>query len=149
MKKLLVILFLLLISITAYAGSADAIIKCQSGSGRTHLKLLDQDLSALFTGGELSIDKKSITFDHEDDSGRIISDLKRGVYVIHYYNTKNDITLEFYAVPKTIKKTELDDYSTSYKFNAIIGAGSTDPRDKNKNALDKTIWLDCTLKYRV
>ncbi|CAA6801389.1 MAG: Unknown protein [uncultured Sulfurovum sp.] len=142
MKQLL---SLVLLSIISYAGSADAIINCQSGSARTQLKFSDEDLNAWFKNGEFSIDKKSIKLD--DEYGYIISDLKKGVYVLKYNNPKRDIVLDFYAVPSTVKKTKLDTHGTSYKFNAIVGGGSTDPREKNKDLLRKTIWLSCTLKY--
>lgn len=144
MKRLLP---LILLPIMTYAGSADAVIDCKSGSGRTHLSFLDQDVMASFNGGELTIDKKSINYD--GNHGYIISDLKRGVYVLKYYNPKKDTVLDFYAIPKTIEKTKLDNYETSYKFNAVIGGGSTDPRNKHKDLLRKTIWLTCTLKYTI
>ena len=56
---------LLLISATShpvYAGSSDAVIECKSGSGRTSLTFLDQDIQGHFQGGTFTIDKKTIKY---------------------------------------------------------------------------------------
>lgn len=137
---------LLLFPIITYAGSAAAIIECTSGSGRTILAFSDDDLQASFSGGSLLIDKKKVTYNSE--YGHIISDFRRGIYVLYYKNPKDNVTLDFYAIPKTIKRTDANSYETSYKFNAVIGENSTDPRERSK-VLNKTIWLSCTVKYTI
>ena len=142
MKKLLT---LLLLPLSIFAGSADAEIECKSGSGRTLLNFSDSDGMAMFTGGSFSIDKKKIELN--SDYGHIISDFRRGLYVLYYNDPKKDIVLDFYAIPNTMKRTELEEYEDSYKFNAVIGENSTDPREKNRDLLRKTIWLSCTFKY--
>ncbi|CAA6804839.1 MAG: Unknown protein [uncultured Sulfurovum sp.] len=143
MKRLLP---LILLPILSYAGSAPAVIECSSGSGRTVLTFDDYDLQAQFSGGTLSIDNKKVKYSSE--YGHIISDFRRGIYVLYYKNSKDKTALDFYAIPKTIKRIDSNPYETAYKFEAVIGPNSTDPRQKSK-ILNKTIWLSCTLKYSV
>lgn len=143
MKRLLPFL---LVPMLTYAGSASAVIECKSGSGRTALTFYDDDLQAEFSGGILTIDNKKINY--QSQYGHIISDFRRSVYVLYYKNPNDKISLDFYAIPKTLKKLENEQDDTSYKFEAVVGAYSSDPRNKSER-LNKTIWLTCTLKYSI
>lgn len=152
MKKLLL---LPLTSLFIYSGSADAIIQCSSGSGRTILKFYDQDVQGEFNGGTLTIDKSTVNYQNnmskkKNDSHMMVN-FKKGIYTA-YYKDANSI-LSFYALPKTIEKLERKGYEAFYKFNGIITEVSTDPRKNGKNtwhnALEKNIWVGCTLKYSI
>jgi len=148
--NLLKSLLLFLTPLSIYAGSAEAVVECKSGSGRTLLKFFDQDIDGEFRGGTLSIDKKKIKYkspmDVDKNMAWMAVNLKEGVYTLVYDDETN--YLNFYAIPRTMKKIrKKEKFDAYYKFNAIIDWRSTDPR--TDNILDKKIWLGCTIKYAV
>jgi hypothetical protein len=149
-----IFVFLILNSLFIYAGSGDAVIDCKSGSGRTTLHFLDQDIQGQFQGGTFSIDKKSIEYLPQYDSKTntdhpfswMIVNIKEGVYTLFYQDTKH--TLNFYALPKSMKKVKKDlGNEEHYQFNAIIDWRSSDPR--STGLLNKQIWLSCTMDYSI
>ncbi|MFK5975117.1 MAG: hypothetical protein QM493_01295 [Sulfurovum sp.] len=152
-KKLL----LLLTPLAIYAGSADAIIECKSGSGRTTLNFLDQDIQGAFQGGSFTIDNESIKYqpqyDGENDKSYPYSwmnvNMKEGVYTLVYDNHKG-IRLNFYALPKSMKEVKKEGFESYYTFNAIIDRETTDPRKKETTSrLNKQIWVGCTMRYSI
>jgi hypothetical protein len=156
-KNSLPLLLLPLLSpLALHAGSSDAIIKCQSGSGRTFLSFLDQDIQGTFQGGTFTVDKKTINFhpEHDYKTGKIypyswmVVDMKEGVYTLNYYDPKTYTTLVFYALPKSVEKIEKEDFDAYYRFNAIVEQRSSDPREKS-GRLKKPIWLGCTMRYAI
>ena len=152
MKKIL-LLSTFLLSAIAYAGSADAVIECKSGSGRTTLDFLDQDIQGRFQGGTFTIDNKSIRYLPEYDSKTntnnpfswMIVNMKEGVYTLFYSDTKH--ILNFYALPKSMKRVKKEGYGEYYHFNAIVDWRSSDPR--STGLLNKQIWLNCTMAYEI
>jgi len=152
--KLTKILLLCLSPLSLYAGSADAIIECKSGSGRTALTFLDQDIQGQFQGGTFTIDKKKIDYKahYESKTNKFYAyswmnvNLKEGVYSLVYDDTKGTV-LKFYALPKTVEKVDKKGFNSYYRFNAIIDSASTDPR--TSKFLNKQIWVGCTLRYGV
>lgn len=141
----------LLLPLTLYAGSSNAIIDCKSGTGRTTLTFFDQDIQGQFQGGTFTIDKKIIDYapQYDEKTGKfneyswMTVDLKEGVYTLVYNDTKN--FLNFYALPKSMKKIKKENFEEYYRFNGIVEGRSTDPR--NNKQLKKQIWLGCTLRY--
>lgn len=147
-------LLLLLTPLAIYAGSSDAIIECKSGTGRTSLKFLDQDIQGHFQGGTFIIDKKSIKY-HPQNNYETNKDfpyswmnvnMKEGVYSLVYNDNKGTV-LKFYALPKSMKKKKKEGFEAYYNFNAIIDRTSTDPR--SSSFLNKQIWLGCSLRYSI
>ena len=153
MKNIKKSLLLLLTPLAIYAGSNDAIIECKSGTGRTALKFLDQDITGSFQGGTFTIDKKSIKYlpQYDGRTGKsnsyswMIVDMKEGVYTLVYNDKKN--SLDFYALPKSMKKVNKEGIDTFYQFNAIVDWRSTDPR--SLSPLRKKICLSCTMSYSI
>lgn len=146
-------LLVLLTPFALYAGSSDAIIECKSGTGRTILTFLDQDIQGQFQGGTFTIDKKSIDYapQYDGKTGKfneyswMTVDLKEGVYTLVYNDAKH--FLNFYALPKSVTKIKKENFEQYYRFNGIVEWRSTDPR--NNKQLKKQIWLGCTLRYAV
>jgi len=137
------IILLLIPLVFIYGGSKEAIIECSSDSGRTQLQILDMDLEGNFQSGYLSIDNQKLSYGPTSDAD-IVSHLEKGVYTIYLYTNKSKYFLEFYALPKSVKKI---DYKKGfrYNFNAIIDPSSTDPR--NKERINKTITVKCMVTY--
>jgi hypothetical protein len=148
MKKTLLIIFA---PLAIYAGSNVAFVECKTGTGRTTLNFLDDDLQGSFKGGTLTIDNKSINYlpDYDSKTGlsntysSMVVNMKQGVYTLLYNDTKNLLT--FYAIPKSVKKVKKDESGEHYKFNGIIEWTTTDPRNLKK--LNKQIWISCKLDY--
>lgn len=149
--------FLLILTFTsshsAYAGSSDAVIKCKSGSGRTTLTFFDQDIQGNFQGGIFTIDKKSINYlpqyDEKTNKNHPYSwmtvNMKEGVYTLVYQDKQH--SLKFYALPSSMKKKEKEGMEAYYRFDGIVESSSSDPR--KKSALNKKIWLGCTMSYSI
>ncbi|SFV52416.1 hypothetical protein MNB_SV-13-1928 [hydrothermal vent metagenome] len=145
---------LILNSLLIYAGSGDAKIDCKSGSGRSTLSFLDQDIQGQFQGGTFTVDNKSIEYLPQYNSQTnknnpvswMIVNMKEGVYTLFYQDTKH--TLNFYALPDSMKRVKKDlGNEEHYLFSAIVDWRSTDPR--NKEQLKKQIWLTCTMEYAI
>ena len=145
MKNIKKTLLLLLAPLAIHAGSNNAVIECKSGTGRTTLTFLDQDITGMFQGGKFTIDNKTITYLPETDYATIVPHMKEGVYTLYYYH--KNILLEFYALPKSVKKVKKEGVDEFYKFNAVVDWSSTDPRTSSK--LNKNIWLSCTMSYSI
>lgn len=136
-----------------YAGSSDAVIECKSGSGRTTLQFFDQDIQGQFQGGTLSVDKARINYlplyDAETGDNNPYSwmtvNMKEGVYTLVYQDSKH--VLNFYALPSSVEKKTKEGVDTYYKFNGVIAARSSDPR--NNSLLSKKIWVGCTMRYSI
>ncbi len=149
------VLLLLIASIIhpVYAGSNDALIKCKSGTGRTTLTFLDQDIQGHFQGGTFTVDKKSINYLPQNDNKTnknnpyswMTVNMKEGVYTLVYNDGQH--SLNFYALPSSMKKKKKEGMETYYQFNGIIESHSSDPR--NTSALNKQIWLACTMSYQI
>ncbi|MCK5725767.1 MAG: hypothetical protein KAH22_02935 [Thiotrichaceae bacterium] len=152
-KKILFLLLITVISHPVYAGSSDAVIQCKSGSGRTTLTFLDQDIQGHFQGGTFTIDKKSIQYLPQYNSKTnknnpyswMTVNMKEGVYTLVYNDNKN--FLNFYALPSTMKKKKKEGKEAYYTFNGIVEWRSSDPR--STSILRKKIWLGCTLSYSI
>ena len=147
---------LLLISVTShpvYAGSGNAVIECKSGSGRTTLMFLDQDIQGHFQGGTFTIDKESIDYlpqydsktDKSHPNSWMTVNMKEGVYTLVYRDDKH--FLNFYALPSTMQKKKKAGMEAYYQFNGIVESRSSDPR--STSALNKQIWLGCTMSYSI
>ncbi len=138
-----IIVLLILISISIFAGSKEAVIECHSGTGRTLLHIEDMDLEGNFQSGFLMIDSKKLIYSSNADAV-IVSHLNIGVYTVSIVDKNGSIYLEFYALPDTVKKHA---YAKGLKFifQANIDSASTDPRSKER--LNKRIQLNCKVTY--
>jgi hypothetical protein len=153
-KIVLIALYLFLLPSCLLSGSADAVIKCKSGSGRTVLHFLDQDIQGTFQGGTFSIDGKSIVYapsysdGESNDYSRMIVNMKEGVYTLNYQDKKHH--LAFYALPNSVHKIPKEGFDDYYRFSAVVDWRSTDPRSTEwDKRLKKQIWLGCTLSYGI
>ncbi|CAA6806536.1 MAG: Unknown protein, partial [uncultured Thiotrichaceae bacterium] len=68
-----------------------------------------------------------------------------GVYTLVYRDDKH--FLNFYALPDTVQKKQKAGMEAYYQFNGIVESRSSDPR--SASALNKQIWLGCTLSYSI
>ncbi len=137
-----IILILLCISTTVFAGSNEAKLVCKSASGRTLFTAGLQDITSL-NQCKFTIDGQSITY-NENARSSIIFDGKRKVFTLTIED-KNGGWLTFYAVPSSFKTLKNTNSSQHYKFKAIIQG--KDPR-KGKYT-SKVIELNCELTYSI
>jgi hypothetical protein len=125
MKTLAVLLFLLS-CVFCHAGSADAVIKGRTGTGRTQLEIHVQDISGSVTYVKLTIDGKSLEIKNCSGKGvhqDVIYDPKNKVYTISLQSPEG--SLKFWMIPKTQKITR-GEYSEKWTFSAVVQG--TDPR---------------------
>jgi len=148
-KIILLAFFIFLAYGIASAGSAAAILKGESESGRTKLNIVISDISDEVIKAELIIDGVSLSFGEECKS-YTIADLKNGVYTISIelvpqlpdVGFSSSKWLEFWAIPSTFEKGA--DCRTVYKFKAKVRA--SDPRSES-GLETPDIELNCTLEY--
>lgn len=142
MKKMCISLILAYQSL--WAGSADAIFECHTGTGRTQLNFKDDNLIGEFNGGTLTIDGKTISYPPQE--GGVVSELDKGIYTISLAYLKNGSYnyLKFYALPKSVKAKKVE-YGEAYIFNGILTYRTTDPR--TSSPLKKNIFLGCSATY--
>lgn len=147
MKKYLIGLAIIFLSLNIFAGSNTAKLTCKSASGKTIFIAYLQDITGGITGGEFTIEGESFDLSHTED--KTIFSPKDGVFTI-FINIKDDESysgdaIQFWAIPSTFKITKDENWSHEYKFQAYIQG--SDPRE-GKNYSPK-IKLSCTLEYSI
>ncbi len=137
------------------AGSAVAITKCVSASGRTKVEVSNQD-QMQFLNIQFSIDNESLSYavDSDDGQGTVnaqgahVLKLKDKVYTVYAKattpNTYQEVTL--WALPATINKVNTDE-GERFTFKANIQG--TDPRAAFNGEPSKLIEVNCTHTYSI
>ncbi|MGJ8677327.1 MAG: hypothetical protein ACSHX0_07400 [Akkermansiaceae bacterium] len=137
-------IFLFLISLSSlHAGSADAVIKGQTSSGRTSVEILVQDMVGPINRVKLEIDGESYII--TDAKETVIEDRKNGVYILLIES--ETAVFRMWMIPGTEKNIKTSDSSYECTFAAIIEA--TDPRKKHKWTLTPRITIGCKLIYSI
>ena len=152
----------LLLAGAAQAGSAIAVTKCQSASGRTHVEILNQDMMqylsikfTIFDKDLLVPQTKTFTIDTDDGQDTIDSTgnnlIKFRDKVFVATAKKNGEApadwIELWALPGTIRKVSGQDHSQKYQFKAnIVG---TDPRAEMNGEDSPLIEVNCVLDYSI
>lgn len=140
------LIFLLIFTVTAYAGSADAIIKGASASGRTTIEGLSQDIYGPVTGFKVTIDGESITFDAQGQFSAVVNDKLK--VLVFTGEGINYTWFQLIADPKTVVIEQNGPHSTRYTFDAILTC--SDPRDEpTSDSARAGIHLKCTIDYSI
>ena len=141
------LLSLLIITSSLYAGSGPAFISGKTSSGRTAIEISVEDMSGTINSVKLTVDGKSLEMKSSDNATQqtIISDVKNGVYVLVLKSDSQ--VFKLWMIPGTNKITKQTDGSYHSTFAAIIEA--TDPRENNGWKLTPRITIGCTLKYDI
>jgi len=146
MKTLLAIICLL-VAYTAFAGSADAIIKGKTSSERTNLEISVGDISGLIRYVRFTIDGETIEIadGSKDVYQTVIHDPQNGIYVL----VIEDSTAKFvlWMIPGTEKVSEEGPGYYKSRFAAVIQG--TDPRRDSKYEFTSQIVIGCTLDWRI
>ncbi len=145
MKKFILLLCFSLSSFSIFAGSADAIIKGKSASGKTNFTCILHDVTSGLYSASLIIDGEKIEFTEEEDAV-VFYDFSNRVFTIYLHNKDNTKELYFWMIPTTFKKIKGDNFTGIYKFKAKIYA--TDPR-KNKERFSPETIITCAFEYEI
>lgn len=137
--------FLLAASNLVFAGSADAIIKGRTESGRTEIEVRVGDLEGLVSFVKVTIDGESYTFHQDDIGATVIRDTKNGIYVIAL-NAKGK-QFRLWMIPKTENVLQSGNGVYRSRFAAVLEA--TDPRKAKAGNLTERITIGCTLNYSI
>lgn len=144
MKKLF-LCFTLVFTLPLMAGSADAIIRGKTESGRTEVEVRVGDIDGLISYVKLSIDGKSYTIsDAVVADQTVIRDRENGVYVLAIKAKDKDFSL--WMIPKSEKITENGSGIYRSKFAAVIEA--TDPRNTD-GSFTPRITIGCKLDWSI
>ena len=144
MKTILSAILLALV-LPATAGSADAIIKGKTESGRTELEIHVGDIEGFVRKVSLTIDGKTYNISGgESKFQSVIRDRKNGVYVIIIKSEDKEFTL--YMIPNSEKVINQGSGHYESRFAAVIHA--TDPRESDGKLTPK-ITIGCTLDWSI
>lgn len=156
MKTLSKALFLgiAVFSVSAQAGSAVAVVKCKSASGRTKVEVLNQD-QVQFLSLKFTIDGESISYTVDSDDGQGVINatgsnvvkLRDKVYTAAAKHSSGDRHgfVEMWAIPASIQSQGSD--GSRYKFKANIEG--TDPRAAKEGDWSPQIEVDCEYSYSI
>lgn len=146
MKPFLLILLLLAFTRPLVAGSADAIIRGKTESGRTAVELHVGDVDGLIRFVKLTVDGESYTIkDAESAPQTVVRDKKNQVYFLLL--TAGDRRFRLWMIPHTEKIITQGSGALHSRFAAVLEA--TDPRKANKGKLTPRITLGCTLDWEI
>ncbi|MEM7699715.1 MAG: hypothetical protein AAF236_15075 [Verrucomicrobiota bacterium] len=140
----ILLLFLTMLPLAAIAGSNEAIITGQSGSGRTEIRLSVQDISGSVNSISLSIDGESYEM-KSFESETVVVDRDRGVFVLVAREGSKEV--QFWMIPDSLRLVGESDNSESWEFRAIVRA--TDPRAEKQGLFAPDIELICKLDYEI
>jgi hypothetical protein len=144
MKTLLLCLICAL-PLPAIAGSADAIIRGRTESGRTEVEIHVGDIDGPISYVKLSVDGKSYTISNADSSPQsVIRDEQHGIYVLVLHAEDREFRL--WMIPKSEKITGQGSGFFRSRFAAVIEA--TDPR-KTDGSFTPRITIGCKLEYAI
>jgi hypothetical protein len=144
MKTILLSLILGL-NLPAMAGSAAAIIKGKTESGRTSLEVHVGDIDGDIGFVSLTIDGKSYKIRGDESTFQsVIRDRKHGIYVLVIQTEER--TFRLYMIPNSEKIIDQGDGYYRSRFAAVIEA--TDPREDDGKWTPK-ITIGCTLDWSI
>ena len=151
--KSLITLLTILSSISAYAGSANALISCKSDSGRTQLNASvpgdHAEHNVKFSIDGISLDWYSEvnqrTYQTEENStAHVLGSLKDKNYHFIIVNTDGYKTLTFSAIPSSVKLKQTE-YGETATLKAIVYGN--DPRENEE--LSPKITVNCDYSYEI
>lgn len=143
--KTLLLCVILGISPPLQAGSADAIIRGKTESGRTEVVIRVGDIDGFIDSVKLTIDGKSYTISGNDTAFQsVIRDRDNGIYVILI--RVEDREFKLWMVPQSEKITQQGNGVYRSQFAAVIEA--SDPR-KNDGSFTPRITLGCKLDWEI
>jgi len=143
--KILLTCLLLGFTLPVIAGSADAVIRGKTESGRTELEVRVGDIDGLIRYVSLTIDGKNYKITEAESAFQsVIRDRKNGVYVLVVQS--NEKTFRLYMIPNSEKGIEQGGGYYRSRFAAVIEA--TDPREEDGTWTPK-ITIGCTLDWSI
>ena len=141
--KTLILGLIFSIYVPAFAGSADAVIRGKTESGRTEVEIHVGDIDGLIRYVKLSIDGQSYTISNADSAPQsVIRDRENGIYVLVLKAEGRDF--RFWMIPNSEKIAQQGNGVYRSSFAAIIEA--TDPR-KDDGTFTPRIAIGCKLEY--
>ena len=143
----LILFILSMLPMIASAGSADAVVRGKTESGRTKLELRVGDIDGLVRSLKLTIDGETYSLSGDELLGTstVIWDKANGVYVVVVNSPR--ISFRFWMIPKSERVSVSTSDAYRSRFAAIIQA--TDPRKKKSGADTPRITIGCTLDYSI
>lgn len=147
MKKQLIILATLL-STAAFAGSATAVVKCQSASGRTQVTIGDDDFTSSLVFAKVTVDGQSLNFRIENSESDMqgVYDFKNKVFTQVVENQQTHQRIELYAIPASMK-IKKSSSSTTGTFDGMLTAN--DPRSSEPYTYISGIAVKCVVDYSI
>ena len=143
--KILFLSLILGLPLPALAGSADAVIRGKTESGRTEIEVRVGDIDGSIRSVSLSIDGKSFTISGADSAFQsVVRDRENGVYVLVLRAEGREFRL--WMIPKSEKITEQGSGVYRSSFAAVIEA--TDPRQSD-GSLTPRITIGCKLDWEI
>jgi hypothetical protein len=143
MKQILIFL-LLAVASPLVAGSADAVIRGKTESGRTELEIRVGDIDGLIRSVKLTVDGESyLVDDAEAFPQSVIRDNENGIYVLVL--DAGERKFRFWMVPGSEKINEQGPGVFRSRFAAVLEA--TDPRKENHTKMTPRITIGCTLEW--
>jgi hypothetical protein len=140
------ICLLLAVASPLMAGSADAVVRGKTESGRTEVEVRVGDMDGLIRSVKLTIDGESYSSTAGDDAPQsVIRDPKNGVYVLVLEADGRKFRL--WMIPRSEKIIEQGAGVYRSRFAAVIEA--TDPRKAKSAELTPRITLGCTLDWEI
>lgn len=143
--KLTPILALAFLVTPTLAGSADAMIRGKTQSGRTEVRVEIGDIEGSIRSVNLTIDGKSYTLSGEGEGKQsVIRDRGNGLYVLILHAEGKVFRL--WMIPGSEKVTNQSPGVYRSRFGAVIEA--TDPR-KEYGSMTPRITIGCTLDWEI
>lgn len=137
------------LSAQAFAGAADAIVKCKSASGRTMIDAV-YPVDSIEGSMTFKVDNASVTYEtNEASKTAVIASRSRNnlaMVVTQDTGGKVDLILLDLRSVGRIRKSALPYGGELLKFNAVVGG--LDPRLENESALPQ-INVTCTYDYHI
>ncbi len=142
----LLICFLLAISNPLIAGTADALIRGKTESGRTELEVRVGDIDGLISSLKLTIDGESYSITNAESLPQsVVRDQKNQVYFFILDAGGQQFRLWMIPNSEKIVKQGLGVYRST--FAAVLEA--TDPRKGKNGKLTPRITIGCTLDWKI
>ncbi|MDP0491966.1 MAG: hypothetical protein Q7Q71_13030 [Verrucomicrobiota bacterium JB023] len=131
--------------LTVRAGSADAVIRGKTESGRTEIEILVGDIDGLVRSVALTIDGESYRISEDEMTFQsVVRDQANGVYFLVLNAGAKEFRL--WMIPDSEKVLEKDENSYRSRFGAVLEA--TDPRETD-GSLTPRITIGCSLDYEI
>ena len=131
--------------LSVMAGSADAIIRGKTESGRTALEVRIGDIDGLIRSISLTVDGETLLIeDAESLPQTVVRDQENGVYFV-VLNSESRV-FRLWMIPKTEKVIESGNGVFRSRFAAVVEA--TDPRGI-EGSLTPRITIGCNLDWEI